>query len=62
MVNYDKEKTESYKMSSTDILQCKTLQYELEQFRMKPIFEIGDNFIRDFLEKRIEEYQNGKKV
>lgn len=62
MVNYDKEDSVPYQMSSTDILQCKALEYEFNVFKMKPTFDIGDNYIREYFEKRIEEYQNGKKV
>ena len=62
MVNNSKKDFAPHKMSSTDLLQSNALQYELDQFKMKPTFEIGDNHIRDFLEKRIEEYYNGKKV
>lgn len=62
MVNYDKEDSVPYKMSSTDLLQSKAIEYELNMFKMKPTFDIGDNYVKEYLEKRIEEYTNGKKV
>lgn len=59
MVNYDKEDSVSHKMSSTDMLQCKAIEYELAQIS---ISDVDNIVIKNWLMNRIEEYKNGKKV